>query len=250
MPPVPGFAIATVLVVAAVVVLARASQGSLTPDPNGGAWLGEDYRIGPIELYLNVVATQLLVVVAVLATVALTAVTWTDLGIGRALPTWHVLGGIGLGAVLYLGNEASVHLLDRLGIGYSEALRGALAPDSAVGWVMLLVVVLPVIALAEELLFRAALVGGMEASMGVSPWLLVAISSVLFALGHGIQGTGGIIVTGALGIVLGAAYVISASLVLVSVAHYVINLLEFVVHEGLGVDRVFGDYESPSSSRR
>jgi membrane protease YdiL (CAAX protease family) len=43
-------------------------------------------------------------------------------------------------------------------------------------------------------------------------------------------------VTGALGFVLAAAFVVTGSLLSVIVAHYLVNALEFVVHEGLGVE--------------
>ena len=234
--PLSGFTVGISLVTAAVVLLARASQQRLTPDPAGGAWIGEDHRINSLELYANVLASQLLVVVVVLGIVWLTAVSWGALGTVAHRAEWYLLLGVARGVVLYLGNEASVRVLDYLGIGYSEDLRGALAPDSVFGWGLLLVVVLPVIAVAEELLFRAAFIGGLEASLGVSPWLLVALSSIFFAIGHGIQGAGGVIVTGALGAVLGVAYVLTSSLLLVCVAHYVVNALEFVVNEGMGVE--------------
>jgi membrane protease YdiL (CAAX protease family) len=100
----------------------------------------------------------------------------------------------------------------------------------------LLGVVLPVIAGFEELLFRATLVGAIPAGFGVSPWVMVGFSSVAFGVGHGAQGPAGIAVTGTLGAVLGVAFVLTGSFVVVVVAHYLVNALEFVVHEGLGLD--------------
>jgi membrane protease YdiL (CAAX protease family) len=158
-------------------------------------------------------------------------------------PTWNALfPAIGLGAafgvVLWVGNELSTALADAVGAAYDEAVRQLLAPDSAGGWAVLLGVVLPIIAVSEELLFRAALIGVPAAGYGVSPWLLAVVASAAFALGHGAQGRVGVVVTGALGFVLAAGYVVSGSLLLVIVAHYVINALEFLVHEGLGIDDV------------
>jgi membrane protease YdiL (CAAX protease family) len=123
-----------------------------------------------------------------------------------------------------------------LGVGDGERLRSALAPETRRGWIVLLLVVLPVIAGFEELLFRGALVGVVAAGYGVSPWTMVVVSSAAFALGHGAQGRLGVLVTGALGAVLAAAFVVTGSLLAVIVAHYLINALEFVVHEGLGVE--------------
>jgi len=146
--------------------------------------------------------------------------------------------GIGLGVALYLANEAGAAAGSRLGfeIGDGRRLRGALAPDTRSGWALLLVVVLPTIAAFEELLFRGALVGVVAAGYGVSPWAMAVVASGAFALGHGAQGRLGMAVTGALGFVLAAAFVVTGSLLSVIVAHYLVNALEFVVHEGLGVE--------------
>lgn len=142
--------------------------------------------------------------------------------------------GLGFGVALYVANELLGNLVEDLGIDFSEELREVLAPESVAGWLALLVVVLPTIALFEELLFRAALVGALSTGFAVSPWLLAVLSSIAFAIGHGAQGPGGIVVTGLLGFVLAAAFVISGSLLVVVAAHYVVNALEFLVHEGLG----------------
>ena len=140
--------------------------------------------------------------------------------------------GLAVGVGLYLGNEAAAALGRRRGLAVPTELRAALAPDTAAGWLLLLGVVLPIIAGFEELLFRGALIGVAAAGTGLPPWLLVVGSSVAFALGHGAQGRLGIVVTGLLGIGLGAVFVLTESLLVVVVAHYVVNALEFLVHEG------------------
>lgn len=144
--------------------------------------------------------------------------------------------GLGLGVVLYLANEVGAAVGQRFGIGHSEALREALAPESTRGWILLLGVVLPIVAAFEELLFRAALIGALSVGFGVSPWVLAVASSIAFAFGHGAQGPGGIVVTGVLGFALALAFVVTGSLLAVIVAHYVVNALEFLIHEGLEVE--------------
>ena len=144
--------------------------------------------------------------------------------------------GIGLGVALYAANEVGATVGERLGIGADEGLREALAPSTPAGWAILLLLVLPIIAGFEELLFRGVLVGVFAAGFGVSPWVLAGLSSVAFALGHGAQGPAGVVVTGLLGFVLAAAFVVTGSLFVVFVAHYLVNALEFVVHEKFDVD--------------
>lgn len=144
--------------------------------------------------------------------------------------------GIGVGVALYIANELAAVVVDAAGVEYTEGVRESLAPESLGGWSVLLGVVLPVIAGFEELLFRAALIGAFAAGFGLSPWLLAIFSTIAFAVGHGAQGPGGIAVTGLLGFVLAAVFVLSGSLLVVVVAHYVVNALEFVVHEGFGIE--------------
>jgi membrane protease YdiL (CAAX protease family) len=147
--------------------------------------------------------------------------------------------GIGAGLGFWLGNELAAALADGFGVAFDESLRELLAPDSAGGWVVLLGVVLPVIAIVEELLFRAAAIGVPVAGLGAPAWAMALVASVAFALGHGAQGRAGIVVTGTLGLALAGLFIATESLLAVVVAHYLVNALELLVHEGLGVDRLW-----------
>jgi membrane protease YdiL (CAAX protease family) len=146
-----------------------------------------------------------------------------------------LLVGTGLGTVLWGANELGAAGAGKLGFDTDENLREALAPATFSGWLVLLLLVLPIIAGVEEFLFRAALIGATNAGFGTSPWALVAVSTVAFALGHGAQGPAGILVTGLLGLVLAAAFVVTGSFLVVAVAHYVVNALELIVHELLEI---------------
>ncbi|MFB6083150.1 MAG: lysostaphin resistance A-like protein [Halorientalis sp.] len=141
-----------------------------------------------------------------------------------------------LGVTLYAANEIGAVSADAVGVEHDERLRSMLAPESAGGWVVLLLVVLPVVAGVEEFIFRAAVIGATTAGFGTPVWALAVVSSLAFALGHGAQGRAGIAVTGSLGLVLAAAFVLTGSLLVVFVAHYLVNALEFVVHELLGIE--------------
>lgn len=204
-----------------------------------GPYAGGGYELSTTSLLVNVALSQGLFGAFLVGGAWFTEVPLSALGLGgKSVGVLPLTLGIGLGVALYATNEIGAAFGERIGIGNAEELREALAPDSAAGWAVLLLIVLPVIAGFEELLFRAALVGVLSAGFGISPWLLAALSSVAFALGHGAQGPGGIVVTGMLGFVLAAAFVLTGSLVVVVVAHYLVNALEFVVHEGLDIDWV------------
>lgn len=190
-------------------------------------------------LLANTVATQ-----GILAAIVVGAVVYFDIpqaaiGLGAGQWVWGLdaLGlGLAFGVALWLASEAAGRLAAEAGFTYDERLRGLLAPTTIPGWVALFAIVLPIVAVAEELLFRAALVGVPAAAIDLSPWLFVVVSSAAFALGHGAQGRLGIAATGVLGLVLAAAFVLTESLVVVVLAHYVVNALEFGVHELVGGD--------------
>lgn len=192
-------------------------------------------------LLANVAVTQAVVAAIIVAAAWYFSIPATAFGIA-AEPLAAGLPGVAVGVVfglaLWLANELSTTLADAVGAAYDETVRELLAPASPRGWAGLFLVVLPLIALSEELLFRAALIGVPAAGFDLSPWLLAVGSSLAFALGHGAQGRVGIIVTGVLGFVLAAGYILTGSLLVVVVAHYVINAMEFFVYEFLGVDDV------------
>jgi membrane protease YdiL (CAAX protease family) len=196
----------------------------------------------PTPLILaNVVGSHGVLGALVLGAAVVAGVPWEALGVTSA--SWNTgLPAIGVGLLLgvglYVADEAIAATLETLGIDHSETLREALTPEAGRDWLLLLFVVLPIVAGFEELLFRAALIGAIPAGFSVPPAVMVVVSTTVFALGHGLQGPGGILVTGLLGGVLGVAFLLSGSLLLVFVAHYVVNAIEFLVHEYFEIELI------------
>lgn len=238
------FASFVLLAAAAFVLLARVSArtlrepafdapAELSRGVEGSDVVPPDSPVSPFAstrlLVANVLATHGVLAVALLAAAWYARVPGAVLGVA---PSGSAVGvGLVLGAALAGANEAGARLADRLGVGHDERLRELLAPETPAGWAGLLVVVLPVVAIAEELLFRGALVGALSAGLGWPVTALVVGSSALFGLGHGLQGPGGVVVTAALGAALAVAFVLTGNLLVVVVAHYVVNAAEFVVNE-------------------
>lgn len=241
--------LAVVLCLTAVVLgLARQSSSTLTQAETTDSPPADRQSTEPTPqltshlLLANVAVTQGVVAAVVAVAAWYFSIPAGALGVsvtpGRSSASL-VLAGVGFGVLLWIVNELSTTVADAVGAAYDERLRGMLAPDSPGGWLTLYAVVLPLIAVSEELLFRAALIGVPAAGYGLSPLLLAVLSSVAFALGHGAQGRAGVLVTGGLGLVLAGGYVVSGSLLFVIVSHYVVNALEFLIHEQVGVGSVF-----------
>ncbi|WP_396610403.1 lysostaphin resistance A-like protein [Haloferax sp. S1W] len=210
------------------------------PAPSGAPFppMGEDSvpspDIPPQMLLANVAVSQGLLGVFLVTSVWYTSVPVSALGLSfTGLPSKLALG-VALGIALYAVNRAGTSVSREFGLVPDESLRETLTPETAAGWALLLFAVLPLIAGFEELLFRGALVGAISVGFDVSPWFMATLSSVAFGVGHGAQGRLGIVVTGLLGFVLAAAFVLTESLVVVVVAHYLVNALEFVCHHLFG----------------
>ena len=251
------FAAASILVALALVVLSRATARVVTaedgpPSEGGSGALPEDAAepnagdeslaeaTGPAPpplptggaLLANVALTHGLMASVVLVLAWYAELPWAALGLGPV--SFSTVGlGLGLGVGLYAASEAAAAAADRLGVEYDERLRELLAPESLGEWALMLLVILPIVAGAEELLFRGALIGALGFGLDLPVAALVVGSSILFGAGHSAQGTLGVVATAALGLVLGAAFVLTGSLAVVVVAHYAVNALEFVVEEGL-----------------
>ncbi|WP_254522813.1 CPBP family intramembrane glutamic endopeptidase [Natrinema caseinilyticum] len=187
---------------------------------------------------LNVALSQGLFALVLFGAAIYTGIPSSALGLEfsvSALESGLLVGSVA-GVAFYVANELAAAAATWIGFDHDEGLRELLAPDSVGGWAVLLVGVLPIIAVFEEFLFRAALIGVPAAGFGVSPWLLAVVSSIAFAMGHGMQGSVGVVVTGLLGFVLAAVFIVTGSLLVVVVAHYLVNALEFVVHEAFGIE--------------
>lgn len=250
------FAAAVVLATLALVALSRATARVVTADPEpgradevggpDGAVAGPDATGDPSAgrparpsppvptggaLLANVALTHGLLGAAILVLAWYAGLPWAALGLGSvSLPPVGL--GLALGVGLYVASEVGAAVAERVGVEYDERLRELLAPDGPVEWALMLLVVLPVVAGAEELLFRGALIGALAVGFDLPVAALVVGSSLLFGAGHSAQGPVGVAATTAMGLVLGAAFVLTGSLAAVVVAHYAVNALEFVVGEG------------------
>jgi membrane protease YdiL (CAAX protease family) len=146
-----------------------------------------------------------------------------DVLIGFALfiPTFIVTG---------LLNQA----LQTVGLsGPAAPLPSFLTPSG--GWQFgLAAVLVVVVAVAEETIFRGYLILRFENVLR-SVWLAVVLSAIIFSIGHGYEGSAGVITVGVMGVVFALVYIWRRSLVAPITMHFLQDFLGIVLLPLLGL---------------
>jgi uncharacterized protein len=110
--------------------------------------------------------------------------------------------------------------------GQPKSLGGFLTPQSAPQFALAFVLVL-VVAVAEETIFRGYLIPRFE-FLTRSRVAAVLLSSAIFSVGHGYEGTAGVATVGILGLAFAAVYLWRRSLVAPIVMHFMQDFIAII----------------------
>ena len=137
-----------------------------------------------------------------------------------------------LGFVLYIPFLFVIGLVEQLltAIGFSSSSEPGPSFFHVGGrWeVALAVVLVAVVAVSEETIFRGYLVRRLQAATS-STTAAVLLSSIIFALGHGYEGSLGAVTVGVMGLIFALLYLWRQSLVVPIVLHFLQDFLAVVV---------------------
>jgi membrane protease YdiL (CAAX protease family) len=193
------------------IVLAQVSSAS-----------GDTFVLASIGTILHDIALGALVLFFVWSSGRpISAVGWTTRHLGRE---------IGLGVILYPAMLVALALVSlavrAIGIDTSPSHPGFLDPGTP-AQVSLACVLVAVVAIAEETIFRGYLLLRLRELMGIAP--AIAIASAVFAFGHTYEGLAGVLIVGVMGVVFALVYVWRKSLVAPIVMHALQDLLGIVI---------------------
>ena len=143
-----------------------------------------------------------------------------------------------LGASLFIPFVFGAPLLDRillrLGLSRPATPTPSFLAASGAAEFLLAAVLVAVVAVAEETIFRGYLLLRLQTLLR-SPALAVLLSSVIFSLGHGYEGAAGLVTVGVMGAVFAVIYLWRRSLVAPIVMHFLQDFLSIVLLPLLGV---------------
>ena len=150
------------------------------------------------------------------------ALGWRPQHIGR-----EALIGLALFVPIFFGVVALEQVLRASGLSAPDALPPFLTPTSGPQYLLALAL-LVVVAVTEETIFRGYLLLRFR-TVTRSAVLAVILSTVLFALGHGYEGSVGLIAVGTLGLAFALVYLWRRNLVAPTVMHFVQNFIGLFV---------------------
>jgi membrane protease YdiL (CAAX protease family) len=139
---------------------------------------------------------------------------------------------VGLGVLLFVPMFLSAIWVEQIAqaAGLSpgpKSLPAVLKPQGAGEFVLASLMVV-VVALAEETIFRGYLILRIKAVTG-SVLAAIVLSTVIFSLGHGYEGSAGVVTVGYMGLVFALIYLWRGSLVAPIVMHFMQDFLGIVL---------------------
>ena len=150
--------------------------------------------------------------------------------LGWSLQNWQkeAFLGLALFGPVFFGAGLLDDFLRRAGVPAPATPTPAFFQVQGAGEIVLAFFLVVIVALVEETIFRGYLLLRFRA-VSSYPFSAAVLSSVIFALGHGYEGTSGVITVGALGLVFALVYLWRGSLVAPVVMHFFQDFIGIVL---------------------
>jgi len=141
--------------------------------------------------------------------------------------------GIGLYIPLFLAVGLFENALRVAGLSVPSTPLPSFMTAKGLGESLLAVVLVAVVALAEETIFRGYLILRLKAITS-SPAAAALLSAAIFSLGHGYEGSAGVLSVGVMGLAFAFVYMWRQSLVAPIVMHFLQDFIGIVLLPWLG----------------
>lgn len=153
----------------------------------------------------------------------LAAIGWVRAG------AWREVGlGLLLSVPLFFGTTVLQAALRALGLSGPQASAPGTTPSGTAWQVLIAVVLVFVVAVSEETIFRGYLILRFTRALRSRSWAVI-LSSVAFAIGHGYEGNAAVVTVGLTGLVLALVYVWRGKLIAPVVMHLVLDVIAIVL---------------------
>jgi membrane protease YdiL (CAAX protease family) len=145
----------------------------------------------------------------------------------------EIVLGILLFIVFFFGAAFLEMFLEAAGLSTPRIPAPSFVTPRGILQSMLALVMVVVVALSEETIFRGYLILRFRAVTGSAVWAIL-LSAFVFSLGHGYEGSAGVVTVGFMGVFLGVIYVWRRSLIAPIVIHFLQDFITIVVQSLVG----------------
>ena len=145
----------------------------------------------------------------------------------------EVLVGVILFVPVFFGASLLDSFLNSIGFTSPKAPLPSFLQSSGILQTILAIILVIVVAIAEETIFRGYLILRFK-SLTNSAALAAILSAVVFSIGHGYEGSAGVITVGTLGLVFALVYLWRGSLIAPMVMHFLQDFISIVLISLLG----------------
>jgi membrane protease YdiL (CAAX protease family) len=140
----------------------------------------------------------------------------------------EVIWGILLFVPVYYTAGILQPILEQIGLSSPHTPTPSFLEATGMSEIILATVLVVVVAISEETLFRGYLILRFT-QITKNRSVAVIISTVIFALGHGYEGSAGVVTVGVIGLLLSVVYIWRRSLVAPMVIHFIIDFVGIVL---------------------
>lgn len=140
----------------------------------------------------------------------------------------EILWGVALFFPVYYAAGLLQSLLQRVGLSAPETAAMPFAAQKGTLELVLAVLLVIVVAISEETLFRGYLILRFT-QIADNRWVALIVSSGIFALGHGYAGSAGVLTVLVIGFALGLVFIWRHSLIAPVIIHFLQNFVGIVV---------------------
>jgi membrane protease YdiL (CAAX protease family) len=144
--------------------------------------------------------------------------------------------GIALFFPLFYGAAVLESVLYAIGFTAPPTPMPSFLAAKGASEILLAIVLVVVVALAEETIFRGYLILRFK-TVTTNEVAAVLLSAIVFSLGHGYEGTAGVVTVGAIGVALALVYLWRKSLIAPITMHFLQDFVGIVLLPWLGIGK-------------
>ncbi len=142
--------------------------------------------------------------------------------------SWKEIGlGIGLYIPFFIAAGFLERVLQVVGLSVPSTPLPSMAAEG-MGELLLAIALVAVVALGEETIFRGYFILRLKA-ITTSPTAAALLSATIFSLGHGYEGSAGVVTVGVMGVIFALIYIWRQSLVAPVVMHFLQDFISIVL---------------------